>query len=149
MRRHSPRPRDTGSCLPDAAGDAVRAIRGAAFKAGLAGFSEATGYCAALAVEAAILELESGEAAAAKAVDAIEAAEWAVARGAEPALYSSLAQNSPISWKMRIAKRSLLRQLRPGTNRRTKQYRSGRQRPGLDPTCWRRRGVRCSNIFIR
>jgi hypothetical protein len=77
---------------PDAAGDAVRAVRGAAFKAALAGFSEATGYCAALGVEAAILELESGKAAAAKAVDAIEAAEWAVERGAEPALYSRMAE---------------------------------------------------------
>ncbi len=77
---------------PDAAGDAVRTLRGAAFTAALQGFSEATGYCAALAVEAAILQLESGEAAAAKAVDAIEAAEWAVEHGAEPALYSRMAE---------------------------------------------------------
>ena len=52
----------------------------------LMGFFEATAYCAVLAVEAAIHEVISAEAAAAKAVDAIEAAEWAVARRAEPVM---------------------------------------------------------------
>jgi hypothetical protein len=80
------------SVCPDAAADAVHAVRSAAFSAALQGFSEATGYCAALAAEAVILESTYANAAAAKAVDAIEAAEWAVPSGSEPALYSKLAQ---------------------------------------------------------
>jgi hypothetical protein len=77
---------------PDAAANAVRAARSAAFAAALQGFSEASGYCAALAVEALILERLSPKAAGAKAVDAIETAEWAVKHGDEPGLYSKLAE---------------------------------------------------------
>ena len=77
---------------PDAAAEAVGAVRAAAFTAALQGFSEASGYCAALAVEAVILERTSPEAAAAKAVDAIETAEWAVKPGGEPGLYNKLAE---------------------------------------------------------
>lgn len=78
---------------PNAAADAVHAVRSAAFSAALKGFSEATGYCAALAAEAAILDEHTfPKAAAAKAVDAIEAAEWAAAPGSEPCLYGKLAE---------------------------------------------------------
>jgi hypothetical protein len=86
----------------------VRQARHAALEAGLEGICDASAYCAALAVEAALAQSEA--AAAAKAIDAIEAAEWATSAGDEPGLYSRMAEKliqlieaSPIKYRSTIA----------------------------------------------
>jgi hypothetical protein len=97
MRRYSWRTVARAPICPVRVAAVVQSTRRAAFEAGLYytangpsyGRGEASAYCAALAVEAVLAETDDG--AAKKAIDAIEAAEWAVKAGDEPALYRRMA----------------------------------------------------------